>query len=579
MATLRIDSVAHGPDLDRVLRLPERIDPTEEQIEALSAHFRVREWGTDPTTGEPRRNELRAGQAAAIMAMLQVGGLLAPMPVGAGKTLVSLLLPTALDSHRPVLILPADQVERTTDDYALYRQDWRVRLPEIRTYETLGHPKHEGDLYEICPDLITLDEAQKARNVDAGCTRRIHRYIHNPPPCRWCSGPTIPPCRACQGTGRLIVRVAVLSGSLITPDLMDYQHQSVWALGARSPTPILPEDAKRWAAALDRNLGPLDRIAPGALTKIPGGFHHHLRTRQGVVPLSGDDCKAAIHITTWEPPMDPKLRAVIDQTAESRMRPDGELIDNDFELPEVLNQLSKGLYLVWDPLPPRWWLLPRRAWYAYARAVLEEHLPGFDTFSQVATALDAAHPQYAPPAAHEGRQLLAEWRAVADHFTPNTVPVWLDYSIVAMAAAKARAEPGWLVWTDIVAVGEMLARYGLPYYGGGTNPERHPTPGESLALSWQSHQHGKNLQAWGQLLYLCHPTRAEPWQQSIGRVHRPRQRRPSIWIEIQSTIDYHADVIDRARGDAVATKDRSGLPHKFVDCTWHPPGTPRILEP
>src|SRR5690606_26323577 len=156
-------------------------------------------------------------------------GLFAPMRVGSGKTLVTLLAPTILQAQRPVLVVPGGSgLAKTREDFAAYaRAGWRVTLPTLVSYTELGRPDRESRLLALRPDLLVLDEADRAGNLRAACTRRIRRAIEQLRPV-----------------------VAVLSGTLITDRLADYWHLLVWALGPLAPAPLHFAEAEVWAKAL-----------------------------------------------------------------------------------------------------------------------------------------------------------------------------------------------------------------------------------------------------------------------------------------------------------------------------------------
>lgn len=155
--------------LARVLELPRREPATEELIAALSRALRVRP--------DDESAMLRAPQVEALREIWEYGGLFAPMRVGAGKSLVTLLAPTILHSERPVLVIPASLKDKTKRDFVRYRRDWLVRLPELISYEELGRPDREHLLTDLAPDLLMLDEAHHVRNLDSARTRRIGRYV------------------------------------------------------------------------------------------------------------------------------------------------------------------------------------------------------------------------------------------------------------------------------------------------------------------------------------------------------------------------------------------------------------------
>ena len=561
---IRFEGIEDGPSLQRIRELPRREQATEELIDLLSCYLRTRPCDDD---GEP--NRLRPPQAEALCELFEVGGLFAPMRVGSGKTLVTLLAPTLMNAQRPVLMVPAALRDKTRREFAEYRRNWRVRLPHIVSYQEMGRSDKNGHLFELAPDLLILDEAHWARNANAAVTRRIRRYIEYAKPI-----------------------VVCLSGTLITSKLMDYHHLMMWALQERAPVPIMPSEAERWAKALDGNLSTLNKIHPGALESLPGGFHAWMRGTRGVVPTPGSDCDAGIEMSTWTPKLTPELNKIIVDTAVTGMRPDGELLD-EWELPDCLCQLALGFYYKWDPMPPEWWLRPRRGWRAYCKSILDEHLDHFDSESQIVNALDRKarsepvawrlvetpdgfveeptewetrpHTGPTPPAAADGKQLLDAWRGVKDQFEPNSVPVWYTGDVVEQAVRSA--DKSCLIWVKYRAFGEALQRMGVPYYGGGTNPEA-AAPGSTIALSIQAHSTGKNLQAWNRSLVTTPMAKAGAWEQLIGRTHRAKQKADTVYVQVINALEYHASVIDRVTSEARATSGASGFSQKLVEATW-----------
>ena len=538
--------VRQSPDLTRIRALP-RSSPHD-----VAAYSRaLRRYGDDDRcphhTGESCKLcggsgviALRDDQAAALHASMQCSGLFAHMQVGSGKTLVTLAAPVMFGSLRPVMLLPSSMFRKspkTQRDYARYQLAWRVRLPRLVSYQELGHPRNEHRLFELQPDLLIMDEADALRNVDASVTRRVKRYLEAHPD-------TI---------------VMALSGTLITGDLLDYHHHAVWALGDAAPVPIVRAEAERWSQAS----ASLERARHGDVQDLPGGLSSWIRGTAGVVATEGVGCPASIEVTAWRPDLPDDLRRIITSVAASHMRPDGELLE-DLDLPDCLSQLAQGFFYIWDPMPPDWWLRPRRAWAAYIALVLALHLPGFDSPSMVRDALDAGGPVL-PPEAAAGRDVLAAWRTVKDEFIPHTRPIWITDSIMRQAIARAR--PGTLMWTGYRASGHLLDRLGVPYYGGGTDPEAiKGTP--TIALSIASHGVGRNLQAWHRAMFLSIPANARQWEQTIGREHRPGQRAPRVYVDIIQAIDYHSNTIARVLTAARKDSRASGFDHKLLAADW-----------
>lgn len=550
---LRPEAIKPSPDFVRVASLARRPVTDEAYVDAVSTALRLR-----PINDRGELNMLRPVQVQALRELVETRGLGAPMPVGSGKTLVTLLAATCYRCDRPVLMIPAARKTPTLRAFAALRYDWRVRLPVILTYDMLSHPKHADDLLVLNPDLLILDEAHNARNSDSAVSRRIDRCVR-----------TIRPA------------VATLSGTWRTHQLLDSYTLSTWSLGQNSPLPLSRTEAERWAGAVDRTVAALDRVDAGPLVTLPGGYAQWIMTSRGIVPgTPGQDCAASIEVNLWKPHTPPELLDLINRVAESSMRPDGELL-GEWDLPECLSTLALGFYDRWDPLPPDWWLRPRRAWNAYVRAVKDEHLPHYDSEAQIVHALDSLTPRSGavyraasnappPPGAFEGQQLLEAWRAVRDMFTPNSVPVWVDQTVVNQAAIQARKHKS-IIWTRSRAVGFLLQRtHGIPYYGEASDPERDAQHKKPMVCSIAAHSEGANLQhGWSSSLVLQLPGRADRWEQLIGRVHRAGQTSDHIRIDAVASIPYHLDIMRRVRNQAMITQQDTGQSQKLAIADWN----------
>jgi len=506
-------AIATTDEYKRVLSLPTRPELTESFKDALSKHLSLAPGVS-----------LRDSQVSALREFYDCGGLFAPMRVGSGKTLVTLLAPALLGAKDPVLILPASLIEKTRREFAQYRRHWNVQLPHLVSYSEVGHPRNEHRLLELNPDVLMLDEAHKARNLSASCTRRIGRAID-----------------------LLRPKVAALSGTLITDDLMDYWHILLWCLGENAPVPTNHGVAEHWAQSLSE----------GGMK----GFYEHMREVRGVVPTPGKDCDASIEISTWETDLPQAIIDAAQIVSEAGMRPDGELLE-EWEAADYLCQLAQGFWYTWDPLPPKWWLEPRRNWNKYVREVLELHLEGFDSPSMVVNALDRKSEEVEPPNAKRGRLLLKEWRAVRDKFTPNTVPVWINDAPLQQVVREAEG----LIWTRHRAAGERLRKLGIPYYGAGSNPEA--ATEETIALSIAAHGAGRNLQRYDRALILTPPATSDPWEQIIGRIHRQGQKSDVVSVSVYEAFDYHRSAVGRVRQQSHRVSDASGFGMKVSEATW-----------
>jgi hypothetical protein len=499
---------------ERIASLPRRAPLTLEQHCLLDAWSGAR---------------LKEGQAAALRELYEARGLFAQLGVGEGKTGFWMLAPALMGAQRPAAVIPASLRDEAHAEFAKYhRAGWRVRLPRIITYTELSLRRNDGLLDDLDPDLLMLDEAWQARNLDAACTQKLDQWIT--------SHPNVP--------------VAVLAGTLLSANLMDYWHLALWALKENAPVPLQRSEAERWADS---------GVAAGEL------FGSHFRGTKGVVTSSGASCDASIEIAWWKPKLPEVLQRTIDDVLATSMRPDGEPLD-DLDVVDCVCQLAGGgFYYVWDPPAPEEWLRPRRAWHAYERAVRDERILGLESTERIRYALDTGAPV---PYADVGRELLAAWRAIEPTFKPNQVARWVTGDVLAQVAEHTRNR-GVLIWTRYTEIGEALEReHGIPYYGGGTRPQNACPTGQTLVLSIKAHATGRNLQAWRRNLVLTPPAEARLWEQLIGRTHRQGQLADLVEVEIIDAIDYHRAVMSRVRYTARADGKTQGSQQRLIRATW-----------
>src|SRR5262249_13680283 len=122
--------------------------------------------------------ELRPVQAIALTEIRACGGLLAPIRVGAGKTLISLLAGSVVGARRPVLLVPAKLRDKTERDMRAARRHFRVPPNlQVVSYELMGRVNQAELLEEIKPDLLICDEVHRIKNPRAAVTKRVMRYL------------------------------------------------------------------------------------------------------------------------------------------------------------------------------------------------------------------------------------------------------------------------------------------------------------------------------------------------------------------------------------------------------------------
>lgn len=498
--------VQDSAELRRIHALPRRVwtpEATADLVARMSDAHRA-PGGTQT---------LRPLQAIALAEMGLHGGLYTGLPIGHGKTLLSLLAPRMFRHvKRPLLLVPAHLVEKTERESREYREHWVLpTFLKTVSYQTLSRVAAAGLLERYAPDLIVCDEAHYAKNKSAGVTKRIMRYLEAHPDCI----------------------VVWMTGTPYGNSLADFEHQSWRALGAKSPVPHSYLDLDEWSRALDVDTPDQKRMGFGALERFDvddpvRGVMRRLYESPGFVLSQDPPLPIPIRITSHLAPVDPAIRDAFAVLRETGDTPDGMPCADQMEVWRHAREIATGFYSVWVPRAPADWRDARSIWASLCRDILSSNRRDLDTEEQLCQHLDAL-PEHYPAAA----AALATWRAVKPTFKPNPVPHWISSVCLDWIVAWSRQAPG-LIWTDRPAVGLALAARGLAYYGlggvdqvTGLRAEEHD-PGVSCVLARKVNDSGKNLQAWRRNLLIDIPSSGQDLEQLLGRTHRPGQRAERI---------------------------------------------------
>lgn len=555
--------VTHSQELTRIAALRRRVwapEQGEEFAKKLTALLRTPHG----------QMELRPVQAVALYETAEEGGLFGPMRCGAGKTLISLLVPTVLQrvkktGYRPLLIVPGALVEKTERDRKLLSEHWQIAsFLKILSYQWLGRVQASEALHEYQPDLIVLDECHKVRNTRSSVCRRVQRFVRE----------------QSKLDGGRHVRCVAFSGTVTKRSLHDYAHILRWCLPAsQQPVPLHFQDLLDWADALDEKKevrGEDKSIDPGELRLLCNqeentlwetnkrraarvAFRRRLVETPGVVATMESPIDATLTVKGLRPP---HLSATVDE-AFAKLRADWETPDG-WPLADALSmyrharELAMAFYYVWDPRPSEEWLGPRRAWCKFVRETIK-HSRTLDSELQVRNWV----------AKEGGCRELTDWLAVRDTFEPNTVPVWIDDSVLRFVANWAQHHAG-IVWVEHQCVGEKLARdFGLAYYGQqgrdstGRFIDDHPR-GTSMVASIASNREGRNLQAWSENLVVSMPSTGSAVEQMIARTHRDGQEADEVTVDVLVTCLEHLEAFHQAYKDADYIQASTGSPQKLM---------------
>lgn len=548
----RRKGVAKTEAFDRVLKIPRRRWQDDPELEAMRLGLTA--WLRAPGGTQ----ELRLVQAAALQELHDYGGLFAPVRVGAGKTLISFLAGIVMGAVRPLLLVPAKLARKTGREFAELRRHWlgHPRL-EVMAYELLSRDRGGAELERIDPDLIICDEVHKAKNKQAGCTRKLRRWFRERPGTRLCA----------------------MSGTITTRSILEYEHLLRWCLPNHAPLPTVWGELQDWADAIDEKVDPLRRLNPGALLELCtdeeileaafGGenataaarkaYRRRLTETPGVVATEEGHVGCSIQITALNVDLSPASAAAFRTLRRDWQTPDGWEIMEAMEIWRHARELACGFFYRWDPRPPEEWLEARKQWARFVREILRGQRRGIDTEFQVAKACRSGDLDC---------EALDAWQTVRPTFEPNTVPVWVDDAMLKAAAGWLEEERG-LCWVEHRAFGNRLADLaGVPYFAqGGCDASGFAIedyPGGPCVLSIASNSEGRNLQdRWNKNLVVSCPPNGRIWEQLAGRTHREGQLADDVGFDVAMACIEQWKALQQALKDAQYIEHTTGQAQKL----------------
>lgn len=461
-------------------------------------------------------------QANALAAFERCGGLFAPIGVGWGKTLITLMIAehafATKKAERILLCVPSQVYAQLTErDISWARRRVPITMPIIglgnltlarrralaasgrrglyilpysclSTKDATKNDKHPGTLLAISPQLVILDEAHLVKSRKAARTRRLRDFLVEKEP-----------------------QMVVLSGTITSKSVQDYHYLLRGALHDASPLPATTQMAVEWGAVIDsdaapteRQTGPLMPLVRWAREHFPEqnfeegitGFRRAYKLRltsaPGVVATGDADIGVSLTLSNeaQEIPADEagqKLQDLIRGVEELWQTPDGDEIEYAIHTFRWLYELNSGFYnsLVW-PEPEEF--ARRRAipidrarsliqagrehhvalqeYHRVLRGFLENPPPGIDT------PMLAGYSMAKYRDAHVGRGMYAAWRAAKDLEVPNMAQ--RDSVAVRITPFKVEAAVRWaqehrtdggIIWVFNTEIGlwtkELLEQAGI----------------------------------------------------------------------------------------------------------------------
>lgn len=543
-------------ETDRVMALPQVWDYPD-------AHA----WAEARYTKPDSTWRFRPAQEQALYVMAHYKGLLAPIGVGHGKTLISWLAPDALAVDRAIIMMPPRDVLPYNKEVARYTKEFRyAQGPNVHVvpYSVLSSVNSSALLDEHQPQAIICDEAHCLADPSSVRTRRFLRYMAEHPETLF----------------------VAMSGTLYSKSITDVAHLSGLALRGLSPMPRYGEDLSLWARVLDVKglaehheykwfeanvVSPMGVSADvtGQIARARKAAYVRLTSSPGVVTTDAASCDMPLTLRNIPLNVPAHLQQLIDQVKASKESPDGEdIYVTDAHHIGAMRNIAAGFYYKWD-----WaaiggrnedWLMRRTAWTRELVKELEHNSKvDYDSPALVSARIDREL-EVKPELAEKYMLYFAraKWNEVSHLPEPPRKTVWLDKYLVDRAMAYAGQSV--ILWYDSQAIEEELLARGVPCYGGGTyltGPERF------LAASMNAHGQGRNLQDWQHAVVLEPSLGGKPWEQLLGRLHRGGQTR-SVTYDLLVAGDLFQSSLANARKDARFIEDMSGSPQRLLSATW-----------
>lgn len=500
---------------------------------------------------------LRPIQSAALLEAAMMDGGLFPIGVGLGKTLLTLLLPTALDSKNAVLLVPPQlkrQLAREIE--TVYGKHFRLPLDvlTIIAYSELSSAKTADILDQINPDLIIADECHFLKRRTAARSKRFARFLKENP-----------------GT-----RFVGLSGTITTRSLNDFGHLLEFALKKCSPLPRGYQEVQEWAGALD--VKPEIPTKSGALKKfcaegenVRQGFRRRLVESQGVVASSEDDVGSSLVIKRLKLPLPAKIQTLYNEVKKS-WSIDGEEFSEAIRRAAVLKQIACGFYYRWAwPGEKDWeWLTARANWNKAVREKLKQSRAGLDSPLLLANAAERSLLDKGNgPRWDQGAQVWAEWKEVKDRPEPPTETIWVDEFMLRDLEKRARElakDAPVIVWAEHVALGERLAEEtGWPFFGEGSDAS--PSRDLIIVATVTTQGTGKNLQYhFVHNIFSSLPPNGAIFQQTVARTHRLGQLADEVTVAWYGHTLETEQTMEAVRADAIYQQELTG-PQKVLYAT------------
>jgi hypothetical protein len=496
---------------------------------------------------------LRPIQAQALYELGTLGRLMAPIPVGGGKELVSLLAAVALGKECVVILVPHGlKAQLLKKDIPTYGAHFRLpKTIHVVSYSTLSSKSGRNVLETLSPkpEVVVANEAHTL----GGRSARARRWR------RW-------------RKANAHIPFVPLSGTFVTRSIKEAAPLASDALGDFSPYPRDWSTLDAWSWSLDD--GVLFEGEPGVLEQwcakgetVKEAWRRRVFETPGLVggSVGPDGCAASLYFHYLSPKVPQEVAQALGELGSLWRLPDGTDLESPLAKYQAEQTLASGYFLrrTWPRGEPedlrREWTQALKDWNAEVREALKRPRAGLDS------------PELLWDAAERGEwraKTYERWAKVKGLCRPGHEAVWVSDFLVRAVGSWTSKHRG-IVWVDGPDLGRRLERdLDIPYFGEGAKASEAILEADgstAIVASINAHSEGKNLQVpFGGCLFTCVPATSKVWEQSVGRVHRPGQPRAEVSVYVFQHTEHLRNTMSGALRNAKHIQETQGFSPKLL---------------
>lgn len=510
--------------------------------------------------------------------------------VGEGKTIMSLGAALVTRSHRTLLMMPPNLVDKTIKDgiptmerMFHLKLDWCSLLDKSQHQRRQLLDKHRitifpysllstedtDDLLELSnADLIVCDEVHSLKDENSAKTDRFLKYLDKNPN----------------------VGFIGMSGTIIHKSLFDYWHLICRSIKHLAPIPFEKSIVYEIQDVIAYNN--FSKVAPSKFLcklnpELKASYGEYLvdvdKTREWMKTLfksspatiltENQTVNCSIFINVIEVKMPKPLEEIVKEVNKTWCTPSGDELEDNISIIQLLQQLSSGFYyrLFWQENTETWvidnWRLRNTVIKEIRHWIRWRRRPKLDTPKLVERALSQK-----VSTVKSLQEFYDAWLASnkKDVIPPQRERdrIWVsDYKILEARKWAKRVKDG-IIWYKWDEVGEEL-HYRMPdavYCPAGTGIDKLNKKG--ILICSLAHAEGQNLQHHSNNLIFDFPDKGAEVEQLIGRTHRQGQLADCVTVDILVANDVDKNILKRLY---LQSKNihLSSQQQKFIIADWN----------